>query len=143
MPTHFASPYDLKGAVGAKLGYSDWLEVTQERIDHFADATDDHQWIHVDPERAAKGPFGTTIAHGYLTLSLVSALLPRLFEVDQVSMSINYGTNRVRFPSPVAVGSRGPRLIGDRGRRGRSRWRSSDLSHHYRTRGWRKALLCS
>ena len=104
--TRFASPYDLKGAVGTKLGYSDWLEITQERIDRFADATDDHQWIHVDPERAAKGPFGTTVAHGYLTLSLVSALLPRLVEVDEVSMSINYGTNRVRFPSPVAVGSR-------------------------------------
>ncbi len=104
--TRFANPYELKGAIGVKLGHSDWLEITQERIDCFADATDDHQWIHVDAERAAKGPFGTTIAHGYLTLSLVSALLPRLVEVDEVSMSINYGTNRVRFPSPVTVGSR-------------------------------------
>jgi acyl dehydratase len=104
--TRFASPFDLKGAVGTKLGYSDWLEMTQERIDRFADATDDHQWIHVDPKRAARGPFGMTIAHGYLTLALVSALLPRLVEVDEVAMSINYGTNRVRFPSPVTVGSR-------------------------------------
>jgi len=103
--TVFDSPADLKAAVGKHLGCSDWLEVTQDRIDQFADATDDHQWIHVDPERAADGPFGRTIAHGYLTLSLVSALLPRLIEVGNVSMSINYGTNRVRFPSPVPVGS--------------------------------------
>ncbi len=104
-PTVFASAEDLRAAVGRHLGYSDWLEVTQERVNQFADATDDHQWIHVDPERAAKGPFGRTIAHGYLTLALVSALLPRLIEVPDISMAINYGTNKVRFPSPVSVGS--------------------------------------
>jgi acyl dehydratase len=103
--TIFGSPDELKTGVGWHLGYSDWFEVTQDRINQFADATDDHQWIHVDPERAAKGPFGQTIAHGYLTLSLVSALLPQLIEVRNVSMSINYGTNKVRFPSPLPVGS--------------------------------------
>ncbi len=103
--TVFASTDELKGAVGQHLGYSDWLEITQERIDQFADATDDHQWIHVDTERAARGPFGKTIAHGYLTLSLVSTLLPQLIDVKNVSMKINYGTNKVRFPSPVPVGS--------------------------------------
>jgi acyl dehydratase len=104
-PTVFDNPEELKAAVGRHLGYSDWFEVTQERVNQFADATDDHQWIHVDPERAAKGPFGRTIAHGYLTLSLVSALLPQLMEVHNISMAINYGTNKVRFPSPVPVGS--------------------------------------
>jgi acyl dehydratase len=104
-PTVFGSPGELRTAVGRDLGYSDWVEVTQERVNKFADATDDHQWIHVDPARAATGPFGRTIAHGYLTLSLVSALLPKLIEVRNISMSINYGTNRVRFPSPVPVGS--------------------------------------
>jgi acyl dehydratase len=103
--TVFGSPDELKTAVGRHLGYSDWLEVTQDRINQFAEATDDHQWIHVDAERAAKGPFGQTVAHGYLTLALVSALLPQLIEVRNVSMSINYGTNKVRFPSPVPVGS--------------------------------------
>jgi acyl dehydratase len=106
MPTVFNSPSDLKSAVGKHLGYSDWLEITQQRIDKFADATGDHQWIHVDPERAKKGPFGTTIAHGYLTLSLVAMFLPQIVEVHGVSMGINYGTEKVRFPSPVTVGSR-------------------------------------
>ncbi len=96
----------MRAAVGSDLGTSDWLEVTQERIDAFADATGDHQWIHVDPERAADGPFGTTIAHGYLTLSLVNAFLPQIVEVGGTSMGVNYGTNRVRFPAPVPVGSR-------------------------------------
>jgi len=96
----------LAGAVGSHLGYSDWLEITQERIDRFAEATGDHQWIHVDPERAASGPFGTTIAHGYLTLSLSNCLLPQIVEVQGVSMGINYGCNKVRFPAPVPVGSR-------------------------------------
>jgi acyl dehydratase len=103
--TVFDNPEELKTAVGRHLGYSEWLEVTQERVNQFADATDDHQWIHVDPERAAKGPFGRTIAHGYLTLSLVSALLPQLIDVRNLAMAINYGTNKVRFPSPVPVGS--------------------------------------
>ena len=97
---------EVKAAVGRHLGTSDWLEVTQDRIDQFADATGDHQWIHVDPERAAAGPFGTTIAHGYLTLSLSNALLPDIVEVKGVSMGINYGVGKVRFPAPVPVGSR-------------------------------------
>ncbi|HVN50955.1 MAG TPA: MaoC family dehydratase [Acidimicrobiales bacterium] len=97
---------DMKAAVGRHLGTSDWLEITQSRIDQFADATGDHQWIHVDPERAAAGPFGTTIAHGYLTLSLSNALLPEIVEVQGVSMGVNYGVGKVRFPAPVPVGSR-------------------------------------
>ena len=96
----------VKEAVGRHLGYSDWLTMTQERIDGFADATEDHQWIHVDPERAAAGPFGAPIAHGYLTLSLVSHFLPQVVEVKGISMGINYGTNKVRFPAPVRVGAR-------------------------------------
>ena len=103
--TVFENLGELKAAAGRQLGYSDWLEITQGRVDQFADATDDHQWIHVDPERASKGPFGRTIAHGYLTLSLVSALMPQLIEVRDIAMAINYGTNKVRFPSPVPVGS--------------------------------------
>jgi len=91
---------------GLELGPSSWLEVTQDRIDGFADATDDHQWIHVDPGRAAEGPFGTTIAHGYLTLSLLVPFSYELLAVEGVSMGINYGLNRVRFPAPVPVGSR-------------------------------------
>ncbi|KRV50325.1 dehydratase [Wenjunlia vitaminophila] len=93
-------------AKGEHLGHSDWHTVTQEQIDRFAEATGDHQWIHVDPERAASGPFGGTIAHGYLTLSLVPALAQGIYRVDGVRMGINYGTNKVRFPSPVPVGSR-------------------------------------
>jgi acyl dehydratase len=102
----FASPQDLAGAVGRHLGYSDWLEIDQARIDRFADATGDHQWIHVDPERARSGPFGRCIAHGYLTQSLVSHFLPQIVRVDGVSMGINYGADRLRFPAPVPVGSR-------------------------------------
>ena len=97
---------ELRAAVGTHLGHSDWLEITQERINLFADATGDHQWIHIDPERAQAGPFGTTIAHGYLTLSLASQFLPQVVDVRGVSMGINYGVDRVRFPSPVRVGSR-------------------------------------
>jgi acyl dehydratase len=104
--TTFASISELTGAVGTHLGYSDWLEITQERIDAFAEATDDHQWIHVDPVLAASGPFGTTIAHGYLTLSLAVRFVAGLFEVQGVSMGVNYGTNKVRFVSPVPVGSK-------------------------------------
>ena len=105
-PTVFEFPAALKDAVGKHLGYSDWLEITQERIDTFADATDDHQWIHCDPARAAAGPFGTTIAHGYLTSSLVSHFLPQIVVVGGISMGINYGADRMRFPAPVPVGSR-------------------------------------
>src|ERR1700746_3189296 len=95
----------LKEHVGEHLGYSEWREVTQDQVDKFADATGDHQWIHVDVERAKAGPFGGPIAHGYLTLSLAPALLDAVLEVSGVSMSINYGLNKLRFPSPVPVGS--------------------------------------
>jgi acyl dehydratase len=91
--------------VGQHLGYSEYFRVTQEQVDLFADATGDHQWIHVDPERAKAGPFGQTIAHGYLTLSLLPVLLGQIVRVNGVSMGINYGANKVRFPSPVPVGS--------------------------------------
>ncbi|MGW4563841.1 MaoC family dehydratase [Streptomyces sp. NPDC004561] len=105
-PRTFTSPDELKAAVGEQLGHTDWVEVDQKRIDLFAEATGDHQWIHVDPEMAAKGPFGTTIAHGYLTLSLLPLFGPQLIHVENVKMGVNYGTNKVRFPSPVPVGSR-------------------------------------
>ena len=106
MTTMFDRPDALLQAVGQHLGYSDWLEIDQQRIDLFADATGDHQWIHVDPVRAAEGPFGRTIAHGYLTLSLANLFLPQIMRVDNVSMGVNYGCEKVRFPAPVPVGSR-------------------------------------
>jgi len=106
MATVFQTPAELKGAVGKQLGYSDWLQITQERINQFADATGDHQWIHVDPERAKTGPYGACIAHGYLTLSLVNMFLPQIVEVRGIRMGINYGLEKVRFPAPVRVGSR-------------------------------------
>jgi acyl dehydratase len=106
MPTVFATPKELLGAVGRELGASEWLTIDQTRVNQFADATGDHQWIHVDPERAKSGPFGATIAHGYLTLSLVNLFLPQLLEVRGTSMGVNYGCDRVRFPAPVRVGSR-------------------------------------
>jgi len=106
MPTIFDNPAKLKDAVGKSLGHSGWLEITQQRIDQFAEATGDHQWIHVDPERARQGPFGATIAHGYLTMSLVSYFLPQVIEVRGISMGVNYGANRLRFPAPVPVGSK-------------------------------------
>ena len=100
-------PYDsLAGQVGASLGPTDWLVIEQERIDGFADATDDHQWIHVDIDAAKRGPFGTTIAHGYLTLALVNKFLPDLVTVTDTSMAVNYGCEKVRFPAPVPSGSR-------------------------------------
>ncbi|MEW2569469.1 MaoC family dehydratase [Streptomyces sp. NPDC047070] len=88
------------------LGRTDWLEITQERVNTFADATDDHQWIHTDPQRAKEGPFGGPIAHGYLTLALIIPLFGDLLEIQDVSMSVNYGLEKVRFPSPVRVGAR-------------------------------------
>ena len=97
---------ELKALAGAGLGHTGWLEITQDRVNAFADATGDHQWIHVDRERAAAGPFGGTIAHGYLTLSLVIPLFGELASVEGVSMGINYGLNKVRFPAPVPVGSK-------------------------------------
>lgn len=106
MATTISGIDELKAKVGQQLGYSEWLEVTQERVNQFADATDDHQWIHVNPEMAKAGPFGGPIAHGYLTLSLAVPLLGQVVHVEGVKMGINYGLNRVRFPSPVPVGSR-------------------------------------
>jgi acyl dehydratase len=104
--TIFETPSDLLDAVGKPLGASEWLTITQERVNGFADATDDHQWIHVDPERAKAGPFGAPIAHGYLTLSLVNRFLPEIVEVRGISMGVNYGADRIRFPAPVKVGAR-------------------------------------
>jgi acyl dehydratase len=97
----------VKERVGEHLGYSDWLDITQDQVNLFADATGDHQWIHVDPERAAKeSPFGGPIAHGYLTLSLAPVLLGQVVRIDGVSMGVNYGVNKLRFPAPVPVGAR-------------------------------------
>lgn len=106
MTTVFKQPQDLFSAVGAELGASDWLELDQQRINLFADATGDHQWIHVDPEKAKDGPFGKCIAHGYLTLSLVNLFLPQIVDVQGISMGVNVGCDRIRFPAPVPVGSR-------------------------------------
>ncbi len=97
---------DLPAAAGQTLGPTAWMTIDQNRIDQFADATDDHQWIHVDPERAKDGPFGRTIAHGYLTLSLVNRFLPDLVTVEGASMGVNYGCEKVRFPAPVPEGAR-------------------------------------
>lgn len=102
----FEGVQDLREAVGSEVGVSEWVLVDQERIDAFADATGDSQWIHVDPQRAADGPFGSTIAHGYLTLALLVPLMNSVYRVDNKRMGINYGLNRVRFPSPVPVDSR-------------------------------------
>ena len=104
MPTILDGADAVRAAVGTHLGYSDWLEIDQERINTFADATGDHQWIHVDVERAKAGPFGAPIAHGYLTLSLSNLFLPQIVEVRGFNMGVNYGVDKVRFPSPVTVG---------------------------------------
>lgn len=107
MTTHFDSPAALLDTVvGQDLGTTEWLEIDQERVNLFAEATGDHQWIHVDVDRAKEGPFGSTIAHGYLTMSLVNYFLPDIFKVHNISMGVNYGVDKVRFPSPVPVGSR-------------------------------------
>jgi acyl dehydratase len=107
MTTTFESLDDLRAAAGTHLGWTDWLEITQERVNLFADATGDHQWIHVDVARAtAESPFGGPIAHGYLTLALSNLFLPQLIAVPAASAGVNYGTGKVRFPSPVPVGSR-------------------------------------
>jgi acyl dehydratase len=102
----FSSAEEFKAAVGQEVGVSEWLEIDQDRINTFAEATGDHQWIHVDPERAATGPYGTTIAHGYLTLSLLAMLMKSTYEVNGATMGVNYGLNKVRFPAPVPVGSK-------------------------------------
>lgn len=104
--TTIRSAAEARGLIGVDLRPSDWLEVTAERIAAFADATGDHQWIHLDPVRAAAGPFGKPIAHGFLTLSLLPVLIPRIVRFDGFGMVVNYGTDRVRFPAPVPVGSR-------------------------------------
>jgi acyl dehydratase len=107
IPTVFESLDELRAGAGRNLGVTDWLEIDQDRVNLFADATGDHQWIHVDVGRAkAESPFGGPIAHGYLTLALTNLFLPQLFEVRGVSAGVNYGTGKVRFPAPVSVGSR-------------------------------------
>jgi acyl dehydratase len=103
---HFETLQSLQDQVGQTLGVSDWLNVEQARIDQFAQATGDHQWIHVDPQRAVAGPFGATVAHGFLTLSLMAVMFDTAFAIDDVRMGVNYGLNRVRFPAPVRAGSR-------------------------------------
>jgi acyl dehydratase len=106
VPTTFDSLAAVMAAVGADLGHTGWTTMTQQRIDRFADATDDHQWIHVDRERAAAGPFGTTIAHGFLTLGLANKFLPELVRYEHLKMGVNYGCEKVRFPAPVKAGAR-------------------------------------
>ena len=106
MTTVFSSAQEILDAVGRDLGATEWVELTQERINKFADATDDHQWIHVDPERAKTGPFGACVAHGYLTLSLANLFLPQLVEIRNMRMGVNYGCEKVRFPAPVKAGKR-------------------------------------
>src|SRR4051794_19543923 len=108
MPQSFNGVDEVVHAVGTTLGETAWLEITQEHVNQFAEATGDHQWIHVDVERARKGPYGGTIAHGYLTLSLIARFGDELFKVDGVTAKLNYGVNKVRFPAPVPVGRRGP-----------------------------------
>ncbi|MEV6904228.1 MULTISPECIES: MaoC family dehydratase [unclassified Amycolatopsis] len=102
----FTNVDEFAAAAGEHLGESEWLTVTQERVQQFADATDDHQWIHLDTEKAAAGPFGTTIAHGFLTLSLLPHFGSQVYRVDGLKMGINYGLNKVRFPQPVKVGAK-------------------------------------
>ena len=106
MTTTIKGADELKARVGDHLGYSDWHEVTQEQVNQFAEATGDHQWIHVDPERAKSGPFGGPIAHGYLTLSMAPGLLHEVLIIEGFSMGVNYGINKLRFPAPVPVGKR-------------------------------------
>ena len=102
----FTSGADLIASVGQEIGVSDWHEIPQSQIDLFAEATGDDQWIHVDPERAKAGPYGTTIAHGYLTLSLLAPLMKTTYRIEGAKMAVNYGLNKVRFAAPVRVGSR-------------------------------------
>lgn len=102
----YRSMADLEAAVGRELGPTDWLTIEQKRIDGFADDTEDHQWIHVDPARAAEGPFGATVAHGFLTLSLLPYFVNQARRIEGLRMGVNYGLNKVRFPSPVRAGGR-------------------------------------
>jgi acyl dehydratase len=103
---HLDNPSALADHIGEQLGASDWITIDQDRINGFADVTEDHQWIHVDVERAKAGPFGTTIAHGYFTLALAPVILAQVVRIDNVTAGVNYGLNKVRFPAPVPVGSR-------------------------------------
>ena len=140
--TTIAHPKDLLTMIGQDLGSSPWLDVSQERIDTFADATDDHQWIHVDVERAKTGPFGGPIAHGYLTLSLLIPLWSQILVFEDLDMAVNYGLNKVRFPAPVPGRVAGPGERHARGRRGGRRQRHP--GHHRRRharRGRRQARL--
>jgi acyl dehydratase len=105
MTTVLEQPADLLGLVGQSLGTTEWMKVTQQQVDLFADATGDHQWIHTDAQRAAKGPFKGTIAHGYLTLSLTPVVIAEVLEIRELTAALNYGLNKVRFPAPVRVGS--------------------------------------
>lgn len=102
----FRTVEEIQACVGEHMGYTDWVSITQHQINLFADATNDHQWIHVDPERAAKGPFGKTIAHGYLTLSMVPTMVEQLYVFEGFKMILNYGSGKVRFPAPCPVDSR-------------------------------------
>jgi acyl dehydratase len=102
----FSNVAEFTGAKGEELGHSDWHDVTQEQVNTFADATGDHQWIHVDLERAAAGPFGGPIAHGFLTLAMLPVLTQEIYRIEHLTMAVNYGLDRVRFPSPVPVGAR-------------------------------------
>jgi acyl dehydratase len=106
MPRNFESLEAFRAIAGEEIGSSEWHTVTQEQINLFAEATGDHQWIHVDPEKAAAGPYGTTIAHGYLTLSMLPLLAKDIYQVEGLAMGVNYGANKIRFPAPVPVGSR-------------------------------------
>nr|WP_295082107.1 MaoC family dehydratase [uncultured Roseateles sp.] len=106
MSTQFDSVAAVLAAIGQALGATEWLDIDQQRIQQFADATGDHQWIHVDPERAAQGPFGACVAHGYLTLALANFFLPQLVSYQRLKMGVNYGCEKVRFPAPVKVGAR-------------------------------------
>lgn len=105
-PTVVHGPDALRAIAGTHLGYSDWLEIDQERVNLFADATGDHQWIHVDESRAKETPFGGLVAHGYLTLSLLASLVPKVIAIEGFSVGVNYGLDKVRFPAPVLVGSK-------------------------------------
>ena len=139
MTTEFDGPKALLDGIGTELGPTDWITITQDQINTFAEATLDNQWIHVDTERAKAGPFGAPIAHGYLTMSLAAYFLGQLVRVAGISMGINYGADKVRFPSPVPVGSklRGAGEL-DRGQGGSGR-RAGDDPHHDRARGRRQA----
>jgi acyl dehydratase len=105
MTTHLDQPADLIKLVGQRLGTTDWMKITQQQVDLFAEATGDHQWIHTDPGRASKSPFKGTIAHGYLTLALAPAVIGQVLQIREMTAALNYGLNRVRFPAPVRVGS--------------------------------------